>query len=118
MFWAIIHICRKNHEGKFVVVSIVVSNEQKDAVTVDASSFKLIDKDGREYSSPLKDKRQYRWVMGDAKGFLTKLNLVLQQILKYHMMFLKKLELSNISLKARGGMTGKEISLPLVVQKK
>lgn len=41
---------QKKPQGKFIVVSVVVSNEQKDAVTVDASSFKLVDKDGREYS--------------------------------------------------------------------
>lgn len=37
-------------QGKFVIVSVVVSNHQKDAITVDANSFKLVTSDGVEYS--------------------------------------------------------------------
>lgn len=109
---------QKKPQGKFVVVSIVVSNEQKDAVTVDASSFKLIDKDGREYSYSTEGQTAIQMGNGDAKGFLTKLNPGITTNFEIPYDVPKKLELSNISLKARGGMTGKEISLPLVVQKK
>ena len=37
-------------QGVFKVLYIVVSNEQKDAVTIDANIFKLIDEQGREFS--------------------------------------------------------------------
>ena len=109
---------QKKPQGKFVVVSVVVSNEQKDAVTVDASSFKLVDKDGREYSYSTEGQMAIQVGNGDAKGFLTQLNPGITTNFEIPYDVPKKLELSNITLKARGGMTGKEITLPLVVQKK
>ena len=109
---------QKKPQGKFVVVSVVVSNEQKDAVTVDASSFKLVDKDGREYSYSTEGQMAIQVGNGDAKGFLTSLNPGITTNFEIPYDVPKKLELSNITMKARGGMTGKEITLPLVVQKK
>ncbi|MCC5467664.1 DUF4352 domain-containing protein [Pelosinus baikalensis] len=37
-------------QGIFKIVSVVVSNNQKDAITMDGNSFKLIDDKGREFS--------------------------------------------------------------------
>jgi len=37
-------------QGIFNVIYVVVTNHQKDAVTIDANSFKLIDDKGREFS--------------------------------------------------------------------
>ena len=37
-------------QGVFKVLYVVASNHQKDAVTIDANSFKLIDNKGREFS--------------------------------------------------------------------
>lgn len=41
---------RYTAQGEFVIVSIIVSNHQKEIITVDANMFKLLDGAGREYS--------------------------------------------------------------------
>ena len=38
-------------QGSFVVVKVSIQNNQKDAITVSDASFKLLDKDKREFSS-------------------------------------------------------------------
>lgn len=108
---------REKAMGKFIVVSLVVHNNQKDAVTVDNSCFKLVDKNGREYSY---SSDGFMAIAvgngGDTKGFLTELNpgIVTNFVIPYDVP--ANLDISQLSLKARGGMTGKDILLPLAVQ--
>ena len=101
-------------QGKFVVVSVVCTNKQKDAVTIDANSFKLVDKDGNEYSYSPEGQTAIQVGNGNAKGFLTKVNPGITIDLKVPFDIPK--DAKDLQLKARGGMTGKSITLPLTVQ--
>lgn len=103
-------------QGKFVVVSVVVTNNQKDAVTVDASSFEIVDANGREFEHSTEGQTAIQVSKGDAKGFLTKLNpgITTNFVIPYDVP--SDLDISSLQLKARGGMTGEEIMLPLTVQ--
>lgn len=107
---------RKHAQGKFVVVSVAVANGQKDAITVDASSFKLIDAQGREYEHSVEGQTAIQMSNGNAHGFLTKINpgIVSSFVIPFDVP--QKAEISNMELKARGGMTGSAFVLPMKVQ--
>ena len=102
----------KKAQGIFKVLYVVVSNNQKDAITVDANSYKLIDEQGREFSHSTE---------GD----------VALQMSHRETLFLKKINPGNTlggyiaydvpkdakirSLQFKGGMTGDKKELPFKV---
>lgn len=103
-------------QGKFVVVSMVVSNGQKDAITVDANSFKLKDDEGREYSYSHEGQMAISVDDKNQKAMLRKVNpgIVVGITVAYDVP--QDADLSKMHLEARGGITGAPIQLPLTVQ--
>ena len=101
-------------QGKFVVVKIAVSNGQKDAITVDSNSFKLVDDQNREFSVSTEASTAIQMQNGDAKGFLTKMNPGIASMFTFP--FDVPQNVQGLKLKAKGGFAGKEIDLPLEVQ--
>lgn len=103
-------------QGKFVVISMVVSNGQKDAITVNANSFKLKDEDGREYSYSHEGQMAIDVDDKDQKAMLRKVNpgITISITVPYDVP--QDADISKLYLEARGGITGAPIKLPLTVQ--
>lgn len=101
-------------QGKFVIVKIAVTNNQKDAVTIDSSSFNLIDEQEREFDVSVEGSTALQMSNGNAKGFLSKINPGISTTFVFPFDVPK--DVKGLKLKARGGFTGDEISLPLQVQ--
>ena len=100
--------------GKFVIVSAYVKNNQKDAITVDFNSFKLIDNDGREYSSSPEGHVALAMEQGSkAKGMMTRLNPNMGTAFSFVFDVPKELSLFDVAFQARGGMTGDSVRIPL-----
>lgn len=97
-------------QGIFKVVEIALTNNQKDAITIDANSFKLVDDKGREFT--YSTEAQTALAMengGNMDFFLKKLNPGLTQTGK--IVFDVPQDATGLTMKARGGMLGKEITL-------
>nr|WP_256146762.1 DUF4352 domain-containing protein [Bacillus thuringiensis] len=99
-------------QGVFKVVEVSITNNQKDAITLSSNSFKLVDNQDREFSpnsaAQIKLNAANR---GNSKFLLEKLNPGLSQTGK--IIFDVPKDAQGLVLKARGGMTGKEITLKL-----
>lgn len=95
----------------FVVVRVVVSNGQKDAITVDSNLFKIL-ADGREYSASTEAMTA---LMADDKEtfFLKQINPGLNSAGTIAFEVPESLKLDGAQLQFRGGMTGKTEVLPL-----
>ena len=105
-------------QGKFVIVSVVVSNGQKDAVTVDANSFKLVTKDGVEYSHSTEGQTALAMANnGKMDAFLKKINPGMTISARIPFDIPQDKNLADLQLEARGGFAGSKMLLPLVVQK-
>lgn len=105
-------------QGKFVIVSVVVSNGQKDAITVDANSFKLVTSDGIEYSHSTEAQTALAMENGGKMdSFLKKINPGMVISAKIPFDIPKNKNLSDLKLEARGGFAGDKVLLPLTVQK-
>ena len=105
-------------QGKFVIVSLVVSNGQKDAITVDANSFKLVTSDGVEYSHSTDAQTAIAMSRGGKlDSFLRQINpgMVVSVTIPFDIPKNKKL--SDLKLEAHGGFAGDKVLLPLAVQK-
>lgn len=100
-------------KGQFVVVDLVIYNNQKDAITVDGSSFKLIDNKNREFSTSNEGMTALQMSEGHADGFLSKINPGLTTRIRF--VFDVPGDATGLQLKARGGFTGEAITLPLQV---
>ena len=102
-------------QGKFVIVTVIVHNFQKDAITVDANSFKLMDNQGREYTHSTEGQTALEMSTGNTKGFLTNVNpgLNIRIAIPYDV----PTNVGTLQLKAQGGFSGSTIMLPLKVQK-
>ena len=101
---------KEKAQGVFKIVSVAITNNQKDAITLDANSFKLVDDQGREFSYSTNG--QTALSMTDdtvADFFLKQLNPGLTQNGK--IVFDIPADAKGLVLKARGGMTGDEIKL-------
>ncbi|WP_088293600.1 DUF4352 domain-containing protein [Bacillus mycoides] len=97
-------------QGVFKVVEITITNNQKDAVTVDANSFKLVDNKDREFTYSTQAQMAYDVGNGGKSDFFLKqLNPGLSQTGK--IIFDVPADAQGLVLKARGGMMGKEIKL-------
>ena len=106
---------QKKPQGKFLIVEIAVTNNQKDAITVDANSFKLIDDKDREFTHSTEGQTAIQMSNRDAKGFLEKVNpgMTVKETIPFDV----PKDATNFKLEAKGGMTGEKVMLPLQVQK-
>ncbi|MBK5347275.1 DUF4352 domain-containing protein [Bacillus sp. TH44] len=101
---------KEKAQGVFKVVEISITNNQKDAITVDANSFKLMDNQDREFTYSTQAQTAYDIGNGGKSDFFLKqLNPGLSQTGK--IIFDVPADAQGLVLKARGGMTGKEIKL-------
>ena len=99
-------------QGKFVGVTVLVANEQNDAITVAMSSYKLIDEKGREYD--VSTSAMTAWEMSrDGQGFLTKINPGNSAPFVFIFDVPRNADLKNFRLRARAGMIGDSVDLPL-----
>lgn len=109
---------KEQAQGKFVIVSVVVSNGQKDAITVDANSFKLVTKDGIEYSHSTEGQTALAMENnGKMDSFLKKINPGMTTSARIPFDIPQDKNLSDLQLEARGGFSGSKMLLPLMVQK-
>lgn len=105
-------------QGKFVIVSVVINNGQKDAITVDANSFKLVTKDGIEYSHSTEAQTALALENnGKMDSFLKQINPGMTVSAKIPFDIPKDKNISDLQLEARGGFSGQKMLLPLIVQK-
>ena len=113
---------KKKAVGKFIIVDVFVNNNQKDAITVDSNSFKIIDNQKREFSHSIEGETALRMEKrsgGDsAKGFLTKLNPGMGTTFSFVFDVPGNIDPNTSSLQATGGFAGSKILMPLKVQKK
>ncbi|MEG9435068.1 DUF4352 domain-containing protein [Edaphobacter sp. HDX4] len=98
-------------DGKFIVVKVAVTNYQRDAITMDNNLFKLLSPDGVEYSSSSKSMS----VPAGMNLFLASLNPGITKVGIIVFDVPPTLDLRNLTLQFRGGMTGSEASMPLRV---
>ncbi|WP_242227211.1 DUF4352 domain-containing protein [Bacillus cereus group sp. BfR-BA-01315] len=103
-------ITNEKAQGIFKVVEISITNNQKDAITVDANSFKLVDNQDREFKYSTQAQTTYDIANGGKLDFFLKqLNPGLTQTGK--VIYDVPKDAQGLVLKARGGMMGKEIKL-------
>lgn len=100
--------------GKFIIVGLRVRNEQKDAITVDAASFKLLDKAGHEFSHSDEAMTALMFTK-ENKGFLTSLNPLMQIDFEAVFDIPKELNIKDLSLEGHGGFMGDKFVMPLKV---
>ncbi|TKI86810.1 DUF4352 domain-containing protein [Bacillus mycoides] len=99
-------------QGIFKIVELTLTNNQKDAITLSSNSFKLVDNQDREFSPNSAAQIKLNVANGgNSKFLLEKLNPGLSQTGK--VVFDVPKDAQGLVLKARGGMTGKEITLKL-----
>ncbi len=101
---------KEQAQGVFKILEVTLTNNQKDAITVDANSFKLVDSKGREFTYSTQGQTSFDLANGGKTDFFLKqLNPGLTQTGKIVFDIPKDAE--GLFLKASGGMTGKEINL-------
>ncbi|HHB1882707.1 TPA: DUF4352 domain-containing protein [Bacillus cereus] len=101
---------KEKAQGVFKVVEVTITNNQKDAITVDANSFKLVDNKDREFTYSTQAQTAFDVGNGGKSDFFLKqLNPGLSQTGK--IIFDVPADAQGLVLKARGGMMGKEIKL-------
>ncbi|EMK2594049.1 DUF4352 domain-containing protein [Bacillus cereus] len=99
-------------QGIFKVVEISITNNQKDAITINGNNFKLVDNQDREFKYSTQAQITYDITNEhNSNFFLKQLNPGLTQTGK--IVFDVPKEAQGLVLKARGGMTGKEITLKI-----
>lgn len=103
---------KKKPIGKFLLVKVFVRNNQKDAITVDSNNFKIVDNEKREYSVSTEGQTTY-YMENDtgSKGFFTQLNPNMGT--EFVFVFDVPQNLRVAKLQARGGFSGKAVTIPL-----
>jgi hypothetical protein len=97
-------------QGVFKVVKLSVTNNQKDAITLDSNSFKLVDSQGREFTASTEAQTALEMSGSDKNSFFLKqLNPGLSA--EGEIAFDVPKDAKGFVLKARGGFTGDEIKL-------
>lgn len=97
-------------QGVFKIVKISLTNNQKDAITVDSNSFKLIDDQGREFTASTEaqtalmtsDSQDQNFFLKQINPGITATGMVAFDVPK---------DAKGFKLKATGGMTGDPIML-------
>lgn len=100
-------------QGKFIIVTVAVFNNQKDAIAVDASEFKLIDKEKREYSASTRGMTALQMSNKQHRGFLEQLNpnMGFESTIVFDVP--KNTGPKDYQLRAAGGFTGDKILMPV-----
>jgi hypothetical protein len=95
--------------GQFVAVRVLITNQQRDEITMSTSLFKLLSPEGVEYSASEKSLEiagtDTLFLKGINPG-LTKSGVVLFEVPN-------NIDISSLRLSFRGGMTGEQATLPL-----
>ena len=105
---------KKTAQGEFVIVSLAVSNHQKEKVTVDGNMFKLVDGNGRQYSHSTEGETALALSSKQDKTFTLKpINPGIGVI--GSVVFDIPAGITDLKLEARGGITGEKGMLPLQV---
>lgn len=104
---------QKKPLGMFIIIKVFVKNNQKDAITVDSNSFKLVDDQNREFSASHEALLALQAEKGESKGFLTQLNPGMGTDFTFVYDVPMELNQYNTKLVARGGFAGKKIALPI-----
>ncbi len=103
---------KKKAQGVFKVVKIKITNNQKDAITIDSNSFKLIDDKGREFSHSLEGQMAISTSNNEVETFFLKsLNPGLS--IEGYIVFDIPKDAKGLYMKAHGGMLGEEINLKI-----
>lgn len=90
-------------KGNWMVVTVAVKNESKEAVTIDSSFFKLLEADGTEYET---DSDNLMYLDSDQNFFLEKINPKLQSEGK--VLFAVPAGLKDLKLQVQTGVFGTE----------
>lgn len=104
---------KKKPIGMFAIFKVFVKNNQKDAITVDSNSFKLVDNQKREYSVSHEAETALQMENGDTKGFLTQLNPGMATDFTFVFDVPQELNRYNTKLVATGGFSGKKVEMPI-----
>ena len=97
-------------QGIFKVAKVTITNGQKDAVTLDSTSFKLVDDQKREFGTSTEGHMALETSAEKKESFFLKqLNPGLS--LTGYVVFDVPKDAKGFVLQARGGMTGKQIDL-------
>ncbi|WP_442603880.1 DUF4352 domain-containing protein [Paenibacillus sp. KN14-4R] len=97
-------------QGTFKIVKITLTNNQKDAITIDSNNFKLIDDQSREYGHSTESLLALQSSKVKKESFfLTKLNPGLSAT--GYIAYDVPKDAKGFILEATGGMTGKKIKL-------
>lgn len=96
-------------QGVFKVISLSIKNGQKDAITVDTNSYKLVDDQGREFSASSNGQMAFMGNDNVKALFLEKVNPGIQ--IQGVIVFDVPADAKGLYLEARGGFTGKKIKL-------
>lgn len=99
--------------GKFIIVVLTVSNEQKDAITFSSSLVKLVDTNGREYSASSEGNTALTFNNKETL-FLKSINPGITASGNIAFDIPTNLTVKDLKLVFRGGMTGDEADLPLM----
>lgn len=98
-------------QGVFKIVKLKISNNQKDAITCDTNSFKLVDSQGREFSASSEAQTALAMANGgnDLGFFLKQINpgITIEGVVPFDI----PKDATGLVLKAHGGMMGDEITL-------
>lgn len=97
--------------GIFKVVKVTLTNNQKDAITIDSNSFKLVDNKGREFTYSIEGQTALETSLGETGStfFFKQLNPGLS--ITGQIAFDVPKDAAGFVLKAQGGMIGKTITL-------
>ena len=97
-------------QGAFVVVKLSIQNNQKDAISVSDSSFKLLDKDKREFSSSSDGNIGLEMT---EKKTLMFVNVNPGNTIEGYIAYDVPKGVTGFNMQATGGMTGKPIILKI-----
>jgi hypothetical protein len=100
----------KKAQGTFKIIKLSVKNNQKDAITVDSNSFKLLDSEKREFSQSSEGGTTFSVANNSAQVFI--INTVNPgNTLEGYVVFDVPKEAKGFVLQAKGGFTGDTILL-------
>jgi TonB family protein len=95
-------------DGKFIIVTVAISNQQRDAITMDTNLFEIVDSNGIVYSASEKSIE-----LGSSDLFLARINPGVNKVGRIAFDVPENLKLDNLELRFRGGMTGAAAIVPL-----
>ena len=103
-------------QGEFIIVALAIHNFQKDVITVDSNSFKIIDEQKREFSHSVQGETALL-MSNDSKKpfFLQGVNPGITA--SGYLVFDVPPGLKNLKLQVKGGMNGQKGEIPLAVIK-